>query len=307
MKLEYKDYDKKLKTNAKSSNGNTPAKNTFADRIKPINIVNRSSLMNNSIKDFALLTSSQEVEEICKPLFDAFNINSFIYTKVYKNQSYFTLSNRADWVAHFFSKRYLHPTVDFSLLESGHFINLQELGIPEEQIITARESFNADFWYNIIKRHDSYYEIIGLASERGNVKIIDLYLRNKEVLEHFYYYFKDKAQNLIKNAEKNKILRPNRKFDNKNVQSESDQIREFLEKTTIDRYYILEDSQNGYVTKREYEILALLSKGSSIKELSHSLNVTPRTAKSYLYNAMRRLGCYSRSDILNLIQLKNVF
>ncbi len=165
-------------------------------------------MSNNDLKKLLSIVSAQEMDEICRPLFDCFNINTFIYTRAYKDNSYWTLSNRADWIEHFHIEKYVVPQVDFSSLKSGHYLNLQELGIPEKQIITARESFNADYWLNIVKNHKTHYEIIGVATNRGNFDVLDFYLNKIEILEHFYFYFKEKAQGLIRAAEKNKISLP---------------------------------------------------------------------------------------------------
>lgn len=258
----------------------------------------------SNVKKLISMCSANEVEQICRPLFEAFGINSFVYTKVYKKDSYLTLSNRLDWVEHFHTRRYLHPTIDFESLKSGHYVNLQELGIPEEQIITARESFNADYWFNIIKNNKTYYEIIGIATHRGNFDILNFYLNNGEVLEHFYYYFKEKSQDLIKNAEKNKISLRDDSFDPGRQIYPDHKVTDFLKNTQIDRYYILDDTADGYVTKREYQVLGFLSQGRSIKEIADAMGLTPRTIKSYLYNAMNRLGCHSRSQILEILEGK---
>lgn len=262
--------------------------------------------MNGELKKLLSILSPNEVSEICKPLFDNFNINSFIFTTVYNDKSYWSLSNRADWVEHFYNNKYAHPTVDWSSLKSGHYCHLQNLGIPDNQIITAREYFDADNWFNIIKSYDRYYEVLGFATSKGNAKIFDFYLNHTDVLDHFYYYFKEKAHKLIKNAEKNKIKLPDSDLlldEPINSDPFENKKNDFLKQTQCERYYIVSSDDNSYITKREYQILSLLSKGKSVKDISSALNLTSRTVKSYLYNAMNRLNCYSRAQIIQLFQV----
>ncbi len=265
-------------------------------------------MSDQDLKKLLSIVSPREVAEICTPLFESFDLNSFIYTRVYKNNAYWTLSNRADWVQHFYCEKYAHPKVDFSTLKSGYYVNIEELGIPQDQIVTARECFNADYWLNIIKTHEKYYDVIALAGNRGCFKIIDMYLNNADLLEHFYYYFKDKAHRLIKQAEAQKIALPDKKtFSVLNDEDSAELRSRFLKNTPIERYHVLDDSGKGYVTQREYQIVFLLSQGKSTKEISVLTGLTPRTVKSYLYNAMQRLGCYNRAQLITLIKAGYAF
>jgi two-component system response regulator DegU len=58
------------------------------------------------------------------------------------------------------------------------------------------------------------------------------------------------------------------------------------------------EEKNGLVSKREKEILLLLSKGLQNKEIASRLSIRIPTVNNHLYNIFRKLGCSNRTEAI---------
>lgn len=262
-----------------------------------------------SISKLIELAACDSVEQICKPLFTCYGFNVFVYVKMFKDGSTTILSNRGDWLNYFYQSQYVNPNVTNPTIKSGYYLNLNELDIPDNQIKIARENFNADNWLNIIQTNLGYDEVYGLATPRGYYQIINTYINNKDALEHFILYFKDKAHDLIKKADMNRIIPTEVSIvtpDQLIIKDENSNVKEkFYQETKINRYFLRGLPHNKYLTKREFEIASLLANGKQMKEVADLLGLTHRTVAYYLDNAKTRLNCFSRSQLIDIVTKSN--
>lgn len=60
----------------------------------------------------------------------------------------------------------------------------------------------------------------------------------------------------------------------------------------------LHDPNKPELSKREYEVIALLAKGCSNKIVATTLGISTRTAEVHRYSIMRKLGFHSMSDLV---------
>ncbi len=61
---------------------------------------------------------------------------------------------------------------------------------------------------------------------------------------------------------------------------------------------------NDLLTNREYEIVTLLSKFNSTKDISLKLNISEKTVRNHISNVIQKLGVKGRTQaILELIKL----
>lgn len=80
-------------------------------------------------------------------------------------------------------------------------------------------------------------------------------------------------------------------------------IMVLLERITERREVDLERAKNKYnLTKREIEIVSLISKGLSNKEISERLSIKENTVKDHIKNIMDKMGVRSRSEIIALLK-----
>ncbi|MBN8547081.1 MAG: response regulator transcription factor [Ignavibacteria bacterium] len=53
------------------------------------------------------------------------------------------------------------------------------------------------------------------------------------------------------------------------------------------------------MTKREKEVMALLSEGMSNKEIAHKIHISAHTVKSHVHNIMEKLALHTRLEVAN--------
>ena len=61
------------------------------------------------------------------------------------------------------------------------------------------------------------------------------------------------------------------------------------------------------LTKREKDVFVLLIKNKSTKEIAESLNISEKTVRNHISNAMQKLGCKGRAGaVIELIKLGKI-
>ena len=61
------------------------------------------------------------------------------------------------------------------------------------------------------------------------------------------------------------------------------------------------------LTKREEEVFSLLVKNKTTKEIAEDLNISEKTVRNHISNAMQKLGVKGRAQaVVELIRLGNI-
>ncbi len=61
------------------------------------------------------------------------------------------------------------------------------------------------------------------------------------------------------------------------------------------------------LTKREKDVFMLLIKNKSTKEIAESLNISEKTVRNHVSNAMQKLGCKGRAGaVIELLKLGEI-
>ena len=61
------------------------------------------------------------------------------------------------------------------------------------------------------------------------------------------------------------------------------------------------------LTKREKDVFMLLIKNKTTKEIAESLNISEKTVRNHVSNAMQKLGCKGRAGaVIELLKLKEI-
>lgn len=65
---------------------------------------------------------------------------------------------------------------------------------------------------------------------------------------------------------------------------------------------------NGNIlTKRERDVFLLLIENKSTKEIAQSLNISEKTVRNHVSNAMQKLGCKGRAGaVIELLKLGEI-
>lgn len=61
------------------------------------------------------------------------------------------------------------------------------------------------------------------------------------------------------------------------------------------------------LTRREKDVFLLLIKNKTTKQIAHELNISEKTVRNHVSNAMQKLGCNGRAGaVIELIKLGEI-
>ena len=64
---------------------------------------------------------------------------------------------------------------------------------------------------------------------------------------------------------------------------------------------------SNILTKREKEVFLLLIKNKSTREIAQTLNISEKTVRNHVSNAMQKLGCKGRAGaVIELLKLGEI-
>lgn len=246
------------------------------------------------LKNHFSLTSANDVNDICMPLQDI-GITYFNYLKIYKDGSRELLTNNAPWIDHFYQNA-LYLTAGVvnveHLLPKGYFL-WAELDLNDPAYSQGQESFNIDNGISFVIRRDDITYLYIFASTKYNVHINNFYIRNIDLFKRFIQYFQDRGSDLIKKAASNKIFLPEQQIVNpnplKNIEISVDIRTAFYKKTEMNKFYLLDLSDELYLTPKQAEVAAYLVVGATAKQCARQLGISFRTVETYIEEIKQKI------------------
>jgi DNA-binding CsgD family transcriptional regulator len=134
-----------------------------------------------------------------------------------------------------------------------------------------------------------------------------------DILYRFILYLKDHGETILAAAHQHKILikkgfevaefpknyLTNIDFFNEMITSKQN----FLKKTPI-RKYTTEDSSipNVKLSKRQIDCITYLLKNKTSREMAELMNISSRTAESYIENIKFKLNCNSKLELIGKLK-----
>jgi DNA-binding CsgD family transcriptional regulator len=276
-------------------------------------------------KDHISITSVNDVNAICAPLFQNTDIDSFGYNRIFSDNSRIILnSNRAFQIYELseIADKLFTYNISETLMNENQGIpykNISQSCWLVEDVCTHEIFFNLSNKFKLtsgiqlIEKSADYYEVFWFDSQKGK-NIVNFYLNNFDVLEKFILYFKEIATNLIKTNEENKILPPN--FDPnyksflqqtaQNLSLDRSNLQNLNNILQLRKYPLDYDGKKTYITARELDCLQHLAQGNSQKEVGHTLHISCRTVENHLENIKRKLGVYTKKQMLDVYRSNRV-
>jgi len=231
-----------------------------------------------------------EVNEICQPLFQQADIVNYVYARVYDNHTCYALVANAKHHIHHFENQYsVSPPIPAEHLSNKiyYFLTGNENMPFQQSLHDAYNLFQMTCPFFIIERHYGCYDLHIFFSSNSNSQIINFYLNNIDALEKFNLYFKDKAQNLLVNAQKNLIDIPLA-------------MRPTFGGLTVRSNVMMNPAQ--LLTAREQECVNFLSYSYTMKEIAKNMKISPRTVEDYLNSIKYKLGVNRKSEIIKKLK-----
>jgi DNA-binding CsgD family transcriptional regulator len=238
-----------------------------------------------------------EVNEICQPMFKAYGLNYFHYSRLYPDGSAIYLDSDRLWTEHFCRQE--HPLAVSYMPEGGFILN--ENNTPPI-ILSDAKIFKHDHYFSICQYKKNYQEYTCLATESENLNIYHFYLHQQDALHQFLLYFKEKAHHLIEQAEKQRIIFTQTQLNLADYQQAKtdDNPIQFRPKN----YWISGNHGPVKISQREMRCIEPYIKGFSAKQIGRHLNLSHRTVETHIEHVKTKLGVSTRFELRALIAIK---
>lgn len=271
-----------------------------------------------------LYQSCNDMADICKPLKNHFDIDYFAVqfefinweTNKIENVSLWNSSTNFDTFYDYYKSIGNYKIDITTTLRQYHNYHGKFLVDTPEVAAFAQKNYNI---FNTLRKtekiNNEEWIRYCFATSSNDSKYLNFYLNNQDLLNKFILYFKDRAAPLIKKARSGpafieemtnqpgkdarvNVVGATQSFDNRS---------EFIKVIEPKHQRIL--NKNGEIVSvpnAEMECLKLLARGRSAKEIANILNISSRTVESNFTISKQRLQCFSRKDLLDVLEKNNL-
>lgn len=253
------------------------------------------------------MTSSSEVIEICDPILATIGINFFFHGRHYADGRTAVVITDNMWHRHVFANvphigpPKLPPHVN---LVSYH--GLWEGNVNDMLMKEARQ-FNIYHPFAFVEIKQDHMDCWTFASGKNDSNIINFYFNNLDFLQKFIGYFKERTEKLWKLSIKEAMV-VSKELQAKPISQET--LNSIL-KQDFGRFLPQASIQGKigkvHLTPREISCLKELLHGRTMKETGLILEISPRTVETHLKRIKTKLGCYSKGQIIDLLQQHYLF
>ena len=242
---------------------------------------------------------------ICEPLLKL-NIKIFAYFRFFNNGKYLYLCNNLDWVR--FCLENIHDNEGTSLgkeigyaPEDNYHCFLWPMQ-KTDYLMTALYDFNIWNGLSIFKqKDDSSIELWGFATERHVDNMQNFYVENIDLLKDFTASFNINAADIIVPTNENLALYKNFKpQDHSFDEYEMKKIKKFIQATSINKYPIITNNEEIFLSNKELQCVNLLALGKTAKQIALDLKVSPRTIEKNLENVKNKINCGDKEVIIKI-------
>jgi DNA-binding CsgD family transcriptional regulator len=235
------------------------------------------------------------ITEITKPLTNI-GLSYFTFDRTYQDGSHLRLTNAGKWIESYYRSELYKAAIfekDPRLFRNG-FVFWSWLN--REPVYSAAAEHDIDHGLTIIERHEQYADFFHFGTTRSNFISPEDLVAKIDFLYRFIAFFKQKLRHLIITAENTRLLLPvnqDKQIELSELQQHRNtgQLSELLKKTEVSRLYLGEDFDNAYLTRREIDILWLLTEGKKPIEISKRLGLSNRTLETHVKNIKDKFKC----------------
>lgn len=260
---------------------------------------------------FCLLKA--KVYELCKPLLTNLPVEFYIFERYYYDYSYLGLSTDSDALPEYAQRENVMPDIDLIDINTSHYVFLSEevplppvpgidLSLFSNNLKLAKDLLGITHRLSLTFNTPQYVEIHSYGIKKEVVNVIYFFMNHLKALEFFCKYFRSAGHQLIKEAEKNKVFIFSENFPRKNNNgiNYNNNYELFLKEIRANRYDITGKRGTCSLSARELECLVLTANNKTAKEIGKLLCLSPRTVEEYLLSLRTKLGCNSKSELLQI-------
>lgn len=245
-------------------------------------------------KNHIVLTSSNEVGQICAPLKRHFGISNFSYLKIYPDMSRIHLDSDPVWSEFFY--KHVKQYYDAQLTEGRHWnTGFSPLFALDDACLDDALLHDVGEGIVLSKHHNGCTELFFLTHRWSHHQCskLELLLRNIDLIESFTDYFKERANDLITEAEKDPIILPFITQQSCKAMTPFDTPLRSAFKQAITR-----EIQRPHLTEREVECVKYSSWDLSAKQVSDRMGIRTKTVERHIENAKNKLGFRKKASLI---------
>lgn len=267
-----------------------------------------------------LFNNSYDVNIICKELFKKTKISYFDYQMYYDDGNALILTSCPEYI-----ESYVNNKLFVTLSER---LALKKLGIryvfmsedmvlpggasdknPGKYLTNIITSMQYKIYHRIYRctHHIGYFKLCGFGIDHDSKSIFETYINITDTLESFILEFEEKANFIINQKGKNRIIFPGYcDLGEKHIKNTHIKNTHILSCSSFTPWLkILPTSLSFgvhekpiYLTHRELESLLLKNVlGYTAKEIASMLDISYRTVQQHLYNAKDKIGSKNKQEL----------
>ena len=267
--------------------------------------------MTFNIQQYLQYLNFDEIKQLCRPLEDHFGLTSFVYRKNYNDGSEISLSNQPEWTEHFYSNKDIVKQSVFDKhpehYQSGFVLWSQLKG--HQEILQRAKAFDIDHGVTIVKKVPDGVELCYFGTRSKNDDVVNRYLNNLDLLERFILYFKEQAAEIIRMAERHKIILFADKYKSVQV-SDADLVAiqptntrdDFIKATWLKTLHPDGDFKGLSLSAREIDVIACLLRGMTSEETGTAIHLSSRTVEDYLSDLRTKFNVPTKSLLIQKLR-----
>lgn len=270
------------------------------------------------LENHIAVTSHQDIKGICQPFFEVTRCDYFDFIREYSDFSRIWLGTNANWTMYLYKNEYVKE-MDFQNetepLQPGWYSwDMLGASLPTRSQINAYHtklkdagnSFNIHNGIALIEYHDSFCEYYSFGSNDQHTKIIDDYLIHRDIYSNFVQYFKQEANDIIKQADSLRLILP--WYAKKLYNNDSDKLIHSKDDNYfgVTQFYLAGKYRDIYLTRQQYNCAKLLARGKRRKEVASILKISNRTVDTYIDQMKLKLNLRSYSQLIDVFHAGNI-
>lgn len=264
-------------------------------------MVYKKDMFNLSSLQFNL-SCAPFVEDLCEPLFKAFGITHFGCLRIFENGQILRIANNENWTKSYFQYGFYNDPDLYNMkhvpMNEQRFVSL--IGEPQsEHFKMLYSEFNIWNFMFIYERFSTYGDFWFFGTTRDNSQIINFYINNLNVLQHFILHFKSKAEHLYDIRDSSKLISTKIQPLKENIIEEVD-LQGFIKKIPHTKHYLNGKHRGKFLSRREAECLFLFAQGRSMREIGEHMALSPRTIETHINNIKSKVDCHTKGELISI-------
>ncbi len=234
-----------------------------------------------------------DINVITSPFFDQTPINFFDYARIYYDGSWTYFTSKNELSTYLFDSGFVFlPKINIAKKFNYYLLST----FPEfaQLLAELKNNFNVSNILASVVKHQNYIDIYWFGANEDGHNATNFYLNNLDLIRSNMLSFDEKAADLIKLAEKDRIVIPSLLKDDYN-----DAFRQI--KLQGNFYSLYLEGISIQFSKRQYECLTLIAQGCTAKMIANKLSLSVRTVECYLNIIKSKLSCHSRPELIKLL------